>query len=52
MSGTLTELSGMEICPRTSVGTPMCYISLGICLSLLFLKFMETRSEAGKAALD
>lgn len=37
--GTLTELSGRKICPRTSGGTPMCMISLGFCTVLLALKF-------------
>jgi len=41
LSGTITELSGKVICPRTSGGTPMCYISLGICMLLLILKIIE-----------
>ena len=36
--GTVTELTGKVICPRTPGGTPMCYISLGICSLLIFLK--------------
>lgn len=43
LGGTLTELSGKVICPRTPGGTPMCYISLGICTTLLLIKFAETR---------
>ena len=43
LGGTLTELSGKVICPRTPGGTPMCFISLGICTTLLLLKFAETR---------
>lgn len=41
LSGTLSELSGKVVCPRTAGGIPMCYISLGICLSLLLLKLGE-----------
>ena len=41
LSGTLTELSGKVICPRTPGGTPMCYISLAMCTSFLVLKFAE-----------
>ena len=33
--GTLTELSGKVICPRTKGGTPMCYLSLGFCTVLI-----------------
>lgn len=43
LGGTLTELSGKVICPRTPGGTPMCFISLGICTTLLILKIAETR---------
>lgn len=42
LGGSLTELSGRVICPRTRGGMPMCYISLGICTSLLILKVIET----------
>ena len=38
LNGTVTELSGTVICPRTSGGTPMCYISLALCTTLLILK--------------
>jgi len=37
-TGTLGELTGLAKCPRTAGGTPMCFISLAICLSLLILK--------------
>ena len=43
LGGTLTELSGTVICPRTPGGTPMCFISLGICSTLLLLKIAETK---------
>ena len=41
LSGSLTELSGKVICPRTSNGTPMCYLSLGFCTFLIVLKFFS-----------
>ena len=41
LSGTVTELSGKVICPRTKGGTPMCYLSLGFCTFLLALKFFS-----------
>ena len=37
-TGTLTELSGKVICPRTPNGTPMCFISLVFCTVLIVLK--------------
>lgn len=43
LSGTITELSGTVVCPRTPGGTPMCYISLLICSSLLVFKILERR---------
>ena len=43
LNGTLTELSGVIGCPITSGGTPMCFISLGICLGLIVLKAAELR---------
>lgn len=43
LTGTVTKLAGKEICPRTAGGTPMCYISLGICLILLCLKLAEQK---------
>ena len=39
--GTLTELSGTIVCPRTAGGTPLCYISLGLCICVLVLKSLE-----------
>jgi len=38
LKGSITELSGTVICPRTASGIPMCYISLGLCLSLIGAK--------------
>lgn len=43
LTGTITELSGKVICPRTSNGTPMCYISLVMCLAFLTLKAAENK---------
>ncbi len=37
-TGTIGELTGTAKCPRTAGGTPMCFISLAICLSLLGAK--------------
>ena len=42
-TGTIGELTGMTKCPRTVGGTPMCFISLAICLSLLVSKFAWLR---------
>ena len=38
-TGTIGELTGTAKCPTTAGGTPMCFISLAICLSLLITKF-------------
>ena len=38
--GTITELKGKVICPRTIGGTPMCYLSLGFCSLLIALKIL------------
>ena len=38
-TGTIGELTETAKCPRTAGGTPMCFISLTICLSLLASKF-------------
>jgi len=38
--GSIGEWTGLTECPRTSGGIPMCYISLGICLSLITLKLV------------
>jgi len=42
LGGTISELSGKIVCPRTPGGTPMCFISLGMCVILIFLKALET----------
>lgn len=41
MIGSLVELSGKVICPRTKSGIPMCYISLGLCLILMGVKYFS-----------
>lgn len=40
LAGTLLELAGHKICPRSSNGIPMCFVSLGFCVGLLFLHFL------------
>lgn len=37
--GSITELTGRTICPKTKSGIPMCYISLGFCVALAITKF-------------
>ncbi len=44
-TGTIGELTGTAKCPRTAGGTPMCFISLAICLSLLASKFAWLKSK-------
>jgi len=39
--GTITELTGRVVCPRTLGGTPMCYLSLGFCSFLMILKSLN-----------
>jgi hypothetical protein len=43
ITGTVGELTGTTKCPRTSGGIPMCFISLGICLSLLIAKIAHLK---------
>jgi len=47
-TGTIGELTETARCPRTAGGTPMCFISLTICLSLLASKFVGLK--LGKTA--
>ena len=42
-TGTIGELTGTAKCPTTAGGTPMCFISLSICLSLLISKFAQLK---------
>jgi len=45
LSGTVLEFLSYSTCPRTSLGTPMCYNSLVI--SLIFIAaFMKARSKS------
>jgi len=44
-TGTVGEIIGTVECPKTAGGIPMCFISLGICLSLLILKFLYLNSK-------
>jgi len=41
LKGSITELSGTVVCPRTSSGIPMCFISLGLCISLIGSKYFS-----------
>jgi len=45
LKGTITELRGIPICPRTAGGTPMCFISLGLCISLITAKFISLKTN-------
>ena len=42
-TGTIGELTGTAECPKTAGGTPMCFISLTICLSLLASKIASLK---------
>ena len=39
--GSITELSGKTICPRTASGKPMCYYSLAFCVVLILTKYLS-----------
>ena len=39
--GSITELSGKTVCPKTASGIPMCYISLAFCVALIVLKYIS-----------
>ena len=39
--GSITELSGKTICPKTASGIPMCYISLAFCVILMLVKYIS-----------
>ena len=41
--GSLGELFGFAECPKTSSGTPMCFISFSIFFSLLILKLLHQK---------
>lgn len=43
LTGTIGQLSGVVECPKTSGGTPMCYISLALFGSLILLKLVSAR---------
>jgi len=44
LKGSIIEITGTEICPRSSGGIPMCFISLGVCVSLIVSKFLSMKS--------
>ncbi len=39
--GSITELKGKTICPKTTSGIPMCYISFAFCLTLILTKYLS-----------
>ena len=43
VAGTVGQLSGLTECPKTSGGTPMCFISLGVFSCLILLKVLALR---------
>ena len=43
--GTLTEMSGTIICPRSSGGIPLCYLSLALCSILFILKVLHYKFD-------
>lgn len=42
--GTVGQLTGISECPKSSGGTPMCYLSLAMFSSLILLKVLMSRS--------
>jgi len=45
LAGTYLELKGSATCPASSAGTPMCYYSLAIGLSMLIVFLVVLRIE-------
>ena len=39
--GSITELTGKTICPKTESGKPMCFYSLAFCIALAGAKFLS-----------
>ena len=39
----IKELNVPNTCPQTSSGIPMCYISLGLCTTILLFKFLSLK---------
>ncbi len=39
--GSIAQITGLGECPKTSSGIPMCFLSLGICVSLLLSKVFQ-----------
>lgn len=39
MYGTIGEVFGFAECPKSSLFIPMCYISLSICISVIWAKY-------------
>ena len=41
--GSILELLNKNTCPKNEAGIPMCFISLGICLLLITLKYFNSK---------
>ncbi len=41
--GSILELINKNTCPKNEAGIPMCFISLGICLLLITLKYFSSK---------
>lgn len=39
--GSITELTGKTICPKTASGKPMCFYSLAFCVALIITKILS-----------
>ena len=50
LSGTLLELAGNPVCPRSDTGWPLCYTSLLAGLSMALAFFFALRIEKSKRA--
>jgi len=44
LKGSIIEITGTQICPRSGGGTPMCFYSLALCVSLMVSKFFAMKS--------
>ena len=43
--GSIMELMGHVVCPRTEAGTPMCWISLGMTTLILVMKGLDLKAR-------
>jgi hypothetical protein len=48
LAGTITELSGVDVCPKASSGTPMCYFSLAfsVVIALFYVLWKKSKVSA------